>query len=440
MDTIAPIPHGSGKILTETITLPVATSQRPRVFRPAYGRFYADGLTLVADSKTLVRGTDYKLIYMDTTSVVAEGKEVCLFVQVLDATLTTVTLTYRPFGGNAVPNDGTLGDNVKAVDPANLKTNWSKINGKPTQYPPSQHTHQWYDLYQVDDFIKGMKSIVEGIKGKRIPYYQSSIDIMKQKLASRVQDIETVRNALDAHAANTNNPHGVTATQLGYGNLPHLPPTSTSTLSTDRQHLLLVRHAKSYIYDVKRADIFAHIARKDNPHQVSAGQVDTYTTTETNSIADRYVGNTETIDNASTLNWKSLDTLHDEITRAMRVDVITDGVFNPDLVGSGGASDTKVLRGDGQYVELNDIFDQYTTKGNRWSTYSFPWQSEYSLSDSLSIIAEAYKDRNEWPVGTVVFFSNAVRIWSDTQRLGKALRVIDQVRAAVLLSSGWTII
>lgn len=440
MKTIAPIEHGSGTVLTQTLTLPVATSQRARTVRLAYGRFYSDGLMITAGAKTLVHGVDYKLVYMDTTAVMSEGKEICLFIQILDSTVNSITVTYRPFGGNAVPNDGTLGENVAEIDPSKLKIQWDKVNGKPTQYPPSSHSHQWYDIYQFDDFITGIKSIVHSINGKRIPYYQTSIDILKQKLSSRVENIEAIRDRLDNHADDTNNPHGVTATQLGYGNLPHLSPTTDDRLSIDRSHLLLVTHAKSYIYNVKRAEVYAHIAKKDNPHQVSANQVDTFTTTEVNETASHYVENGETVNNTASLNHKSLDVLHDEITRNIHVDTIADGVFDPARVGQGTPSDTKVLRGDGQYVELDALFDQYTTKGNRWSTYMFPWQSDYSISDSLSIVAEAYKDRSEWPVGTVVFFSNAVRIWSDTQRLGKALRIIDQVRVAVLKTNGWNLI
>lgn len=440
MTNLKPIPHGSDQRVTETLTLPVATSDRPRTVRLAYGRFYADSMTITGNGATLQRGTGYKLVYMDTTSVMKEGLEICLFIQILDAKLNTITVTYRPFGGNAVPNDGTLGDAIAAIDPTKLKTKWSDVRGKPTQFSPSAHEHQWYDLYQMDDFITGLKSIVSGIQGKRIPYYQEAIDRIKAKIDQRVEDIDAVRDRLDHHAGDTNNPHGVTATQLGYGNLPYLPPSVTSALSTDRDHLLQVHHAKDYIYTVKRSEVYDHINRKDNPHQVSADQADTLTTLQVKSLAGHYVDSGTTINNATTLNSKDRAKLRDEFTRQIPVETVSAGVFNPERVGQGGASDTKVLRGDGQYVELSAIFDQYTSKGNRWSVYRFPWNSDYALNDAFRIVTEAYTDRNEWPVGTVVFFSHAQRIWSDTQRMGKALRVIEQIRAAMLKSSGWELL
>ena len=440
MDNLTPIDLNNNERITESITLTPAIGNRSRLIKPAYGRFYTDTLVVIANNVRLQRGVDYNATYMDVTATETTGKEVCLVIRLLNTKVNDVTVAYHPYGGKSIPNDGTLSTSLVAANRSKIKAQWADVINKPKQFAVGAHTHQWYDLYAMNDFVDGLTSILKGIQGKRVPFYQASIDGLKQDISTRVSNIEEVRDTLDKHQNDDNNPHHVTAAQLGYSLLPHLPPSNTNALSNDRTHLLTVRNAKSHIYDIKRVEVFNHITRYDNPHQVTAGQADTYTTTETNTLASGYVPRGKTIDNAATLNGKTKERLHDEITRQIRVESIQDGVFPADRLGDGGGAANQILRGDGQWVSLESVFDQYTTKGNRWDYYLFPWQSQLSVTDCLNTIAQTYSDRKEWPVGSAVLFANGTRMWSNTQKIGKALRIIDQVRVAVLTDNGWSVI
>ena len=86
-----------------------------------------------------------------------------------------------------------------------------------------------------------------------------------------------IGNNLTAHAENTNNPHNVTAEQVGLGNVPNkatndLQPTyaKASTLTAlsngERLSVAFGKIAKAI------ADLIAHISDKANPHGVTASQ------------------------------------------------------------------------------------------------------------------------------------------------------------------------
>lgn len=350
MDSLKPIELDNDTRITETIALDPAVGNRSRLVKPAYGRFFTDTLVVIADNTRLQRGTDYKATYMDVTATETTGKEVCLFIRLLNTKVSEVTVAYHPYGGYAIPNDGTIGNNVAAVDYSKLKVQWSEVINRPKQYSVGSHSHQWYDLYAMNDFVDGLTEILKGIEGKRIPFYQNSIDALKQDITARVGDIESVRDELDAHQNDNNNPHRVTKAQLGYGLLPYLPPSNSNALSADRTHLLTVKDAKSHIYDLKRAEVFNHIVRYDNPHQVTADQTGTYTSDGAKYLASLYVMRGQTIDNANTLNNKTKETLHDELTRQIRVESVRDGTLSVDRLGSGGGAANQILRGDGQWV------------------------------------------------------------------------------------------
>ena len=87
-----------------------------------------------------------------------------------------------------------------------------------------------------------------------------------------------VRGELNAHNADNNNPHNVTAAQVGLGNVPNkatndLQPTYSEASTLDK--LTSGEKLAAAFGKIAKAitDLIAHIGNKANPHDVTAAQV-----------------------------------------------------------------------------------------------------------------------------------------------------------------------
>lgn len=118
-----------------------------------------------------------------------------------------------------------------------------------------------------------------------------------------------VGNNLSAHKEDNNNPHNVTAAQVGLGNVPNkatndLQPTYTqaSTLtaltSSEKLSVAFGKIAKA-VYE-----LIAHLSNKSNPHKVTASQAGAVPTTGgvmTGALTTKGIILTEGIDYGNTL-------------------------------------------------------------------------------------------------------------------------------------------
>ena len=86
------------------------------------------------------------------------------------------------------------------------------------------------------------------------------------------------QSAIDAHEALTNNPHGVTAAQVGLGNVPNVTTNNqkpTFTVASSLSALTSGNSLSTQFGKIAKAisDLIAHLANKSNPHGVTAAQV-----------------------------------------------------------------------------------------------------------------------------------------------------------------------
>lgn len=86
------------------------------------------------------------------------------------------------------------------------------------------------------------------------------------------------QSAIDAHEALTNNPHSVTAAQVGLGNVPNVTTNNqkpTFTVASSLSALTSGNSLSTQFGKIAKAisDLIAHLANKSNPHEVTAAQV-----------------------------------------------------------------------------------------------------------------------------------------------------------------------
>lgn len=125
--------------------------------------------------------------------------------------------------------------------------------------------------------------------------------------AARTAAYKYANGLFESHTNDNNNPHGVTAEQVGLGNVPNkatndlqptytIAETLTSLSSGERLAVAFGKIAKAI------TDLIAHIGNKANPHGVSAAQVGAISTPVTVADMNTFTGTFGYVNGQETLN------------------------------------------------------------------------------------------------------------------------------------------
>lgn len=119
-----------------------------------------------------------------------------------------------------------------------------------------------------------------------------------------------IDNAIDSHANDTNNPHLVTKDQVGLSNLENYPVAQQSqaeagTSNTEYMTPLRTAQAIDARMSAGSGDLTNHIANTNNPHEVTAAQVGAYSTSQVDSALNLKLGKTEKAADSSRIDGKT---------------------------------------------------------------------------------------------------------------------------------------
>ena len=114
---------------------------------------------------------------------------------------------------------------------------------------------------------------------------------------------------LSAHLADLNNPHEVTKDQVGLGSVDDYATATDveATAGTATDRFMTPANTKAAINALVGNAYAAHAARTDNPHNVTAVQVGAYTTDEVDALLVPKLDATATAADSSLLEGKTLD-------------------------------------------------------------------------------------------------------------------------------------
>lgn len=100
-------------------------------------------------------------------------------------------------------------------------------------------------------------------------------DAAKTALEKLIQDSDKViKESLDAHIGNNNNPHNVTKAQIGLGNVQNLAPADMPVSTAQAASIADAKAAGTKA----QTDLSTHANREDNPHHVTRDQLGLATT------------------------------------------------------------------------------------------------------------------------------------------------------------------
>lgn len=208
-------------------------------------------MTLQPSGRTLVEGVDYLCTHRFYDASLQCASPVFGSVTFMDKTLAgVVTYSYQTLGGDWTLNStqiATILANV-ALDPR--ITTFEEVANVPYQFPPVAHEWDVKDMVGASDVVNAIDQIAAAMK--------TSGD---QGLAN--------------HLADMNNPHHVTAAQVGLGNVNNAGWATTASAQTgaDGSSYMNPQLTAAAIATQALTPLAAHTARTDNPHNVSASQV-----------------------------------------------------------------------------------------------------------------------------------------------------------------------
>lgn len=226
------------------------------VIIPTFAPFFKKGLVIkhLASGQTLTEGVHFDLGYKFAAASLETQTEIFGAIVVLDRTLGgQLTVEYQTLGGEWVLDAQEILNilaNIKN-DPRTVK--WDDVIAKPIVFPPVDHLHHSDDLVGMDDVV-------------------AAIDAIRATLGdSAAKSLTALLEHLRDHA----NPHHVTLEQLGLDSLGALSEATTDDIDAGTDSLRFVSARRLIYFLTSRVQpiVDTHAKRTDNPHAVTATQV-----------------------------------------------------------------------------------------------------------------------------------------------------------------------
>lgn len=236
-----------------------------RAIATTYGAFYSGSLVVrdAGTNQVLTKGVQYYAAELYEMPTAKYGKEVCAIVMIIDASVgDQISLDYQAVGGEFSTAADAVVAQIGALNLDDRPVTWGSIIAKPSEYPPSMHLHDIGDVYGFEYIVHSLErvraAILMGDDVSHDAIYQY-IDNMRAGFQS---SISANSASIQAHIADHNNPHAVTAAQVG----------------------AYTKAAIDALLATLQSNIDAHASRTDNPHNATAAQVGAYTKNQVDAL------------------------------------------------------------------------------------------------------------------------------------------------------------
>lgn len=266
----------SNLITNEAQTLP---NRQVRVIVPEFGAFFAESLIVkdAANDRVLTPFVEYAPadIYYHPTMEYGKGiyAEIVLYNTEVS---NNVIITYQAVGGMYSVNRKNIFAALDEIDLDDRPVGYSEIIGRPHYLSPGPHQHDTGDTYGWEYIQRALDNVTSGlIQGRQSTYDKILSDIQTEYSLLKDQNT-SITAQLQAHISDFNNPHELSAGQINVFTIPETDFILQSLYNTfnTRGNSIITRTTN-------------HDSDKGNPHQLTPGQINAYTTAEFNAkLAD----------------------------------------------------------------------------------------------------------------------------------------------------------
>lgn len=243
----------SNVIPNERHVLSGVTDREFNFIVPKFAPFFRNNLRIrhLGLGRDLVEGVDYHLTHWFHAASHGVGRPVYGSITFIDRSLTgVVELRYQTIGGDWVYDEGTVLELManRLMNPR--ITTWEQVVDLPFQFPVIDH--EW----DLDD-LTGAKEVVEKLEG----------------ITAAINAANDANGT--SHVGDTNNPHRVTKLQVGLGLVENYPMANIAeaTVGLSNELYMTPVRVRNFVENYVNPLFETHTLRNDNPHGVTKTQV-----------------------------------------------------------------------------------------------------------------------------------------------------------------------
>lgn len=441
-------------VKNEKVPLLEVVGNRGRLVALSWPRYFAETLEVFdKDGNKLVRNQHYVCRGFNGIYGAALAADVCSEIIITDTQLTEfVTVNYVALPTQSLKVDDEFIQKLKDNQWRNLPVEYHALFNKPRYYPPSDHSHQFYDLYYWDDIGYEVSRITRSVASGRSVLYDRKLKNYQDRIDAVTKEVEDVRRLIEEHAKRKDDPHNTTSANLigangqHYDQLPNLPEAMEGDIPLAKDDsLVTVSQMMRYVDTKITQKVKDHINKTTgNVHKVTAKQADTYDINEVNGLLSKKLHRGSSAKNALTINGKSIKTVRTQVMSSINTASLQAEPIPPEHLAKGATGEDYMLVGsDGEYAEwayLPDLFKAYIDYGSTFFYHEFKneWRN-YGIDEIEKTLNATYPPGN-YQEGTVIFFNHIHRYDSTVNTRGHCTRYIETLGAARHINGRFTII
>ena len=271
-------PTGEAVTNKVTAELHIVAATGTRAFVPSRGSYFTRGMVLrnQATGLDLTPDVDYRPVHMNIDASLRVSEEVNSVVLILPTcNATQVEMDYQAIGGEYSTSVSAIEQLLESLDLDNRTIHWGDIINPPEYFPPTSHPHDVGDLYGFEYVVAALLQISRAILlGDQAAFdeLRQYVDMQDTALRNLFISLETL---FDEHINNTSNPHNTTKAQVGLSNVDNYATANQAQAEAGTANNLFMTPLRTaqLVAAIVGDTINAHIANTNNPHNTTKAQV-----------------------------------------------------------------------------------------------------------------------------------------------------------------------
>lgn len=147
-----------------------------------YGPFYSVSVVIFDNltNRLLDRGVDYELVDLVQEATLEFKQEIMQMILIINAQVSSqIRVTYQVLGGLWQNNSEGLIELYNAAINDNRVVDWSLVANKPSDFPPTPHNHETWQIYGMGPVVVALERVRDAIVLSNIPAFEALIDWVK---------------------------------------------------------------------------------------------------------------------------------------------------------------------------------------------------------------------------------------------------------------------
>lgn len=355
-------PNGNleGNYQTEIIDLDEQYVEDNKVVVLTKGYFYKHDLIITYQDGTPLGKHQYR-VTSGHPKLTADTSLENASVLVIQGELkhSTIVVTARMVGGEYCSLNHTIVTELKNLMQNTRVVHYNNIKGVPNDFKVSGHLHALWQLYGFTESTLKLKRIEACFELEAQRDFDELWREIKLRFDETNRDLGDVELLLTEHIANKNNPHRLTAKQVGLDAVLNAP-IATDAEASFKSGDLLATYATPRSLDLAIKTNFLneldfHINNTNNPHRENANDIGTYNTGQLDYLNSEYynrgettrathrISGTKDADNNTLSIGETFQELYDRARKNLNASEIRTGTIPIENIIAGGKPANHIL-------------------------------------------------------------------------------------------------